>query len=497
MPENRKESRESAFLLRMSTRLEEVERELKLANERIAELGRKVEEQDETIRRQSETIQELRDQLAKNSRNSGKPPSSDGYAKPSPKSLRVCTKKNGGQKGHKGDTLRQVENPNRVIVHEARCCNKCGASLDAERVIDYVRRQVFDLPPLRLEILEHRGEIKICPICGEIVTAEFPDGVTALAQYGPNIRILSSYFYNYQFLPLDRTCETIEDLSGHRVSEAMVLESNKVFSEGVKPANEAVREQLIGAEVLNNDETGMRVEGKNHWLHVAGTDGLTYYGAHRKRGKEAMDEIGVLPQFKGVSVHDHWKPYYAYDCKHALCNAHQLRNLRFVHERYGQEWALEMGELLLEIKMAVDQTRPNGLGPPEIRRFEERYDRIVRNGLKLNPVPKRRPGSRGRFRKTEPRNLLERLRDYKAETLRFMHDLRVPFDNNQAERDIRMMKVKQKVSGCFRTFEGVEQFCSIRGYISTARKNGVGAIEAIRMAFEGNPFIPQAANVGG
>jgi transposase/uncharacterized coiled-coil protein SlyX len=481
----------------LKTRITELEHQLELALDEIARLKEHEAKLLARIEEQAETIRLLLDRLAKNSRNSSKPPSSDGYEKPRPKSLRKCTKKRGGQEGHKGDTLKPVVNPDRVVVHNACLCGKCGAPLDAENPIDYVKRQVFDIPPQLLEVIEHWAETVRCWNCGELTTAAFPRGVTGVVQYGPNIRAFVAYLNNYQLIPLDRTCETIEDIYAHRPSETMVLDSSKTLSECVEPATEATRGQLIGAEVLNNDETGMRVEGGLRWLHVAGTDRLTYYGVHRKRGKEGMDEIGVLPEFGGISIHDHWASYLGYSCQHALCNAHHLRELIFIYERYGQKWALEMGELLLEIKMAVDQTRPNGLGPPEIGRFEERYDRIVRKGLKLNPVPERRPGSRGRVRKTDPRNLLERLRDYKEETLRFMHDLRVPFDNNLAERDLRMMKVKQKISGCFRTPEGAERFCRIRGYISTARKNNVGAIEAIQAAFEGNPFIPQPANVGG
>lgn len=471
--------------------LEEVNRKLQLALDEITMLKKQVREQGKTIRRQSETIQLLLNRLSKDSSNSSKPPSTDGYTKPSPKSLRKCTKRNGGQEGHKGDTLKPVENPDHVMIRRVDCCDKCGISLDTEQALSHVKRQVFDIPQPLLQILEYRAEVKSCPDCGEFVTAEFPGGVTGPVQYGPNIKTFAAYLNNRQFLPLERTCETIEDLFGHRVSEAMVIKSTKELAESVKPANEAIKEQLIDAEVMNNDETGLRLNGGNYWLHVAGTDNLTHYGAHRKRGKDATDEIGILPRFRGVSVHDHWAPYYGYGCRHALCNAHQLRKLTFLHERRKQKWAVKMIELLLEIKGAMDLAGSHGLGPPEARGYEKRYDEIVREGLKCNPLPKSKLKKDMGLEKRDTRNMVERLRDYKTEILRFMHDPRVPFDNNLAERDIRMMKVKQKISGCFRTVNGMEDFCEIRGYISTARKNGVRAFEAIQMAFDGNPFVPQ------
>lgn len=473
----------------LKVQIEQLEKQLKIAYDRIVELDHKLEERDEIILG-------LKNKLAKNSRNSSKPPSTDGYAKPSPKSLRNCTKKNGGQQGHKGGTLKQVKNPDDRITLEASCCDNCGTSLDSERVLSQVKRQVFDIPQMFLGVLEYLAEVKGCPKCGKVVTAEFPAGVSGSVQYGQNIKALAAYFNNRQFLPLDRTCETLEDLFGHRVSEAMVIESTKSLADCVKPANEVIKGQLLDVEVMNNDETGLRLNGGNYWLHVASTDRLTHYGAHRKRGKDATDAIGILPRFDGISVHDHWAPYYNYDCEHALCNAHQLRKLTFLYERRKQKWAQQMIELLLEIKSAVDLAGAQGIGPPEVWEYEKRYEQIVREGLKYNPLPKSGFKRDMNLEKRDTLNMVERLRDYKTEILRFMHDSRVPFDNNLAERDIRMMKVKQKISGCFRTVEGMEDFCEIRGYVSTARKNGVRAFEAIQRAFEGDPFVPQRA-VGG
>jgi len=472
--------------------IEQLKKRIQQLEKDNTELRRENKELKKIIQSQKETIQALRDQLAKNSRNSSKPPSSDGYRRPRTRSLRRPSgKKNGGQKGHKGHTLDPVENPDHIKVYEVKECKHCHASLEDKEPVGYEKRQVFDIPPIRMEVTEHRAEIKDCNRCSLRTKAEFPPDVTQPTQYGNRIKSLVSYFNIYQLIPLERTCEIFEDVFGHPISEATVLQANTVLSDRIEPANEVIKEQLIGSDVINNDETGMQVEGKLYWLHVASNDTLTYYYVHEKRGGKAMDDIGILPAFGGVSVHDYWGPYFRYEnCKHALCNSHHLRDLRFIYEQYQQEWAEEMGNLLIEIKEKVDENRPHkGLDPPVIKEFEERYDEIIEKGLGLNPSPQRTK-KRGRVKQTPPKNLLDRLKKHKRETLRFMHDFRVPFDNNQAERDVRMMKVKQKVSSCFRTLKGAQMFCRIRGYISTARKNGCNVINAIQDAFDGEPFIP-------
>ena len=252
---------------------------------------------------------------------------------------------------------------------------------------------------------------------------------------------------------------------------------------------------------MHTDESGVRVKGKLHWLHVAATEQLTDYTVHAQRGQTAMDEAGILPDFKGRAMHDHWKPYFGYeDCTHALCNAHHLRELQFIEKQYGQRWAARMVDLLLEIKKAVEKTQENGaeaLPAGSEMAFEQRYNEILNDGYLINPRPLpptgKKPKKRGRPAQTPPLNLLDRLRDFKPQTLAFMHDFRVPFDNNLAERDVRMIKVKQKVSGGFRTLDGAQDFAQIRGYLSTARKNAVNVFGAIRDAFFGKPFIPSCA----
>jgi transposase len=296
---------------------------------------------------------------------------------------------------------------------------------------------------------------------------------------------------------VERTTEICEDLVQHRVSAATVLKASEELCRRIEPSTEAVKERRRNAAVLHVDESGLRVEGKLHWLHVASTESLTSYEVHAKRGQEAMDEAGILGKFSGTAVHDHWKPYFTYDkCDHALCNAHHLRELRCIDTQYQQSWAKDMAALLLEIKAAVAATPAPAmrLSSPELEAFGKRYDAVVQSGCAVNrepaTVPEGEGKKRGRPKHSPPVNLLIRLRDFTDEVLAFMSDFRVPFDNNQGERDIRMVKVTQKVSGGFRTLEGAKRFGRIRGYLSTARKNSKNVFEAIRDAFVAIPFIP-------
>jgi transposase len=363
--------------------------------------------------------------------------------------------------------------------------------------VGYEERQVFDLPAIRIEVTAHRAEIKICPRCGHESKGIFPSEVSQATQYGNRVKTWASYLTYQHFLPLERTGQLFADLVGHRISEGMVLKASTELDQQVAPATDAIQDQLKSAAVVHLDESGLRVLAKLHWLHVTSTDRLTHYGVHGKRGQAAMAAIGILAGFPGRAVHDHWKPYFHYPCDHALCNAHHLRELHYIEKQYQQPWASQMAHLLRSIKKAVDETKETAdhLPPSQIEAFEREYADILAAGWADNPDPPPTPrlGSpkkRGRPKRTPPLNLLIRLRDFQPQVLAFMYDFRIPFDNNQAERDIRMVKVQQKVSGCFRTLEGAQRFGRIRGYISTARKNAKNVFEAIRDAFEGKPFIP-------
>ena len=442
----------------------------------------------------AERIQKLEDQLAKTSRNSGKPPSSDGLKKPKTRSLRKKSqRKSGGQPGHKGHTLQMVAEPTYVIPHQLNHCSDCGVSLEDVPVSRVEKRQVFDIPPVEVEVFEHQAEIKQCPCCQKEVKASFPTHVTQPVQYGNRLRAQISYLNNYQLLPWQRTCDLIEDFYQHRPAQGLIPSSNQQLEEGIDLSLTEIWRQLQQANVVNFDESGVRVVGKLHWLHVASTPELTYYGVDPKRGKEGMDNVGILPEFRGRAIHDHWKSYFSYDeCQHGLCNAHHLRELDFMVEQYEQSWAEEMAQLLLDIKTEVEQLPADqlALSIDRLEAHSQQYDKLIDQGLKANPQPPQPAGKRGRKKQTPPKNLLDRLQKNKPETLAFMYDRRVPFDNNLAERDVRMVKVKQKVSGSFRTLPGAETFCAIRSYISTVRKHGHNVIHEIYNAFNGNPFIP-------
>jgi transposase len=465
-------------------------------------LGKQIEELAHQLAKQGEALQELQARLAKNSRNRSKPPASDRYGKVKrTESFRKPgAKPNGGQPGHEGHTLNASDHPDQIELHKAATCEHCQASLVGIEASDYEERQVCDIPAIRIEVTAHRAEVTRCPACGGKSKGEFPSGVTQAVQYGATIKTWATYFTNQHHIAVERAAQIFDDLVHHPVSDATVLKASEECAVCITPSTEAVKEPLRVCEVLHVDESGLRVEGKLHWLHVASTDTFTHDEVHAKRGQEAMNDAGILGAFGGTAVHDHWTPYFRYDgCGHALCNAHHLRELQCIAKQYQQPWADDMAEILLEIKAAVEETLPQAVSLPSewLEAFEQRYDEIVQEGFDANPLaPPATDGEgpkRGRRKQTPPRNLLIRLRDFKGQVLAFMYDFRVPFDNNQGERDIRMVKVKQKVSGGFRTLEGAKRFGRIRGYISTASKNAINVFEAIRDAFDGNPFIPSPA----
>jgi transposase len=441
-------------------------------------------------------VRALRDQLAKNSQNSGKPPSSDGLKKP-PRSLREKGKRrSGGQAGHQGHTLRMVEQPDHIERHAATACPHCAADLHEVEPYEVERRQVFDVPPVRVEVTEHQAEVKRCPRCGGQVKGCFPVEVTQPVQYGSRLKAQAVYLTTYQLLPLARTCQLFEDFYGHAPAEALVLEAQAACQAHIQPTLDSIKQGLLASPVVHCDESGVRVEGRLNWLHTVGTEQLTYYAIHPKRGRVGMQAIGILPHFRGRAMHDHWSSYLTFAlCQHAFCNAHHLRELRFIVEQYAQPWAQDMAQLLLDIKVEVEAASPDhrALPPARIASYERRYDEILRQGFEANPLPDHPPPrKRGRKKQSPARNLLDRLRQHQAETLAFMYDFRVPFDNNLAERDLRMVKLKVKISGTFRTRLGADTFCAIRSYLSTVRKHGCNAIQALHDAFLGQPFMPPA-----
>jgi transposase len=437
----------------------------------------------------------LRGKLDTNSRNSGKPPSSDGPGvKPHPKSQRKPSGlKSGGQPGHTGHTLRMSDHPDEVQTHTPANCRGCGQSLDEAPTIDLERRQMVDIPPVKARVIEHQAETRVCPSCGVETVGEFPKDVVAPIQYGPAVATIAVYLNQEQLLPSDRTCKVMSDLFDCPISEGTLERATRDCHEELAEVESAIKQGVEDSEIAHFDETGVNVGGKTNWLHVASTLSLTFYAVHKKRGREAIDEIGILPKYLGRAIHDGLASYTLYDqCEHGLCNAHHLRELTFIEEQLGQVWAKDLKDLLIEIKGAADDARGRGLVELSVegrREFEARYDAILLDGLRTNPPPKP-TGKRGRPKRGKAGSLVDRLRERKAATLAFMNELTVPFDNNLAERDIRMTKVREKISGCFRVSTGAKRFCRIRGYISTLRKQGLPILSALRGTLDGTPLMP-------
>jgi len=359
-------------------------------------------------------------------------------------------------------------------------------------VENYEIRQVFDIPPVSLIVTEHKSQIKTCPHCGKLNKAVFPESVKYPVQYGPNILASAIYCKNYQFIPYERISEFFYDIMGIKISSATIIRAERECFRNLETFENVIRDKLTASPVIHCDETGMKIDKEGYWLHVVSNDKYTFYRAHKKRGSEAMDAMGILPLFKGIAVHDGWKPYNNYDCDHALCNAHLQRELTGIEENYKQQWAKDMNELLTEMKKYVDECKEQiqELDFEQIKSLEKRFDSIIIKGIEENPssLNPEKHGKRGRNPKTKARNLLERFIEHKEKILRFLTDLRVPFENNQAERDIRMMKLQQKISGTFRTTLGAEAFCRIRAYISTIRKNSLPVLEGILAVLQGTPL---------
>jgi transposase len=450
----------------------------------------------ERLSRLEAEVKELKGQLSKDSRNSSKPPSGDGFGKRTRSLRRKSDQSSGGQAGHPGQTLEWSPDPDVVERHPVGECSGCGASLATVPVEDVLARQVFDLPPIALVVSEHQVEVKGCPHCGQVNQGSFPPEANTVVQYGPRLRGMMVYLMEGQLLPSKRVCDVLRDLVGVTVSEGTLYNAREQCFEHLASIESEIQQAIQDAAVVHFDETGMRVNQRLWWLHVASTQGLTYYFAHPKRGQVAMNEMGILPEFSGHAVHDGWKSYQGYDCEHVLCNAHHLRELQYILEHYGQGWAFQMSLLLSTIHHTVEAVKAEGksaLSNPDLTAFEARYQAILDQGLVDNPLPppaKGRPKKRGRPKRSPPRNLLERLRTHQASVLGFMHDFTLPFDNNQAERDLRMMKLKQKISGSFRSENGARQFCRIRGYLATLRKQGLNVLDALLDLFAGNPQSP-------
>lgn len=427
-------------------------------------------------------IAELESKLSKyenpkNSVNSSIAPSQDPFRKT--KSLRKPSKKSqGGQKGHKGSKLKMIETPDAIVVHDVSQCVCCGNGLENgfER---YDSRQVFDIPPIDIEVTEHRRIHKTCGVCGKHNRGEFPNELKQEAQYGDRLKSLCVYLQNYQMLPFARCSEFIADLTGHYISTGSLSNFQKQCFNNLHDYEIDIKQQLLQSTVLHADETGVRLKGKNSWMHVISTKTISFFAHHLNRGKQAMNDIGLLEHYKGTLIHDRFSSYFSYQCDHSLCNAHILRDLVYVEEAFEAPWAKQVRTLLIKAKNDKQKI-------PNLK--DSYYSKIFNQYVDLiKPVIKNYDK---KFKKTDEQRLAFSLEKNKDLFLKFIKQPDIPFDNNQAERDLRMIKVKQKVSGCFRSTKHAQYFARIRGYISTIKKNKKNVLENIQKAFEKNPFSP-------
>jgi transposase len=467
-------------------RIQQLEQEKSVLQEQLAQ-------RDALIAQLLQRVQTLEERQAKDSHNSHLPPSSDRFVR-QPKSLRKKSEKpSGGQAGHRGQSLRFSSAPDEVIVQAVERCQQCQADLHAVKPEAIERRQVVDIPVPRVLVREYRSEQKQCPHCQQFTVAPFPQAVRAPIQYGATIGAMGVYLVQQHLVPLARTCEILEDLLGVSMSEGTLCSLIERCTQNLASVETHLKEALVQAEVIHQDETGLYVSGQRHWMHVTSTPTLTHYQVHASRGQQALEAIGILPRFTGISVHDGWGSYFLYACTHATCNVHLLRDLTYLAEEQGLWWAAKLKRLLLEMKAATDQRREQGrlwLDPLEVADWQVRFLAILTEGDQAHPRAQAPPGQRGRVKQSPARNLLDRVRTHQQAVWAFLEDLRVPFDNNLAERDLRMVKVQQKVSGCFRSWAGAQAFARIRGYLSTLRKQGLPLLSALQATLLGHPLLP-------
>jgi len=438
-------------------------------------------------------IQELEERLRKDSRTSSKPPSSDGLGRLPRSAGRPSDKRPGGQEGHAGHSLQMAEQPDEVLAHRPQQCQQCGQDLSgvAGRLVE--RRQVLDVPPMRLLVQEHQIETVTCPTCQSSTLGSFPAQVNAPMQYGPNLQALAVYLHQGQLLPVARTCETLAAICGCQISEASLLEWSELAAERLAPTVERIAELIAASRLQHGDETGIRIYGLLHWLHVNCTRWLTHLAWHPSRGREAMDEIGIWPAFAGRGMHDRFASYDGYGCAHSICGAHLLRDCAAVAQQEQQEWAGQMQDFLLDLHEACQQWRLLHLkAVPAIERDDwiARYFEILATGYAAQAPPAAAPVEKrqGKLKQSPAKNLLDALLGRAEQVLALLDDLSIPFTNNQAERDLRMAKVQQKISGTFRSATGASAFCRIRSYLSTMHKQGHPMLAALAAVFHGHPF---------
>lgn len=450
---------------------------------------------DQRLRALEETVKALEARLAQNSRNSSKPPSTDPDDKKlKPMSLRKNTgKKPGGQKGHPGATLKQVDNPDEVQEHRPDTCPHCQADLKEAEALTYTARQVFEMPEPKVQVTEHRALKVVCPCCQAKVQADFPSGVNQPVQYGPRILGFGVYLHADHLIPLVRSALIVQRLTGAPFCSGTLHHAMTVAYQGLEVFEEQVKQTLSQESLVHVDETSSRVAGGRYWFHVRCTSHLTYLFCHLQRGGEAIKD---LLSYRGLLVSDFLSNYVTLGCSHQFCMAHICRELVGVFEQTGKAWASELKEHLELCNAACHRARERHCardrGSPKLwnaRALALEFDRLVELGSLAHPAPTPVLGKR-KPRRSKARALVDRLRDYRDECVGFLFDLSVPFTNNQAERDVRMLKVKGKVSGCFRRVEGAIRFCRVRSYLQTCGKQGMDRLDCLRSIFAGQPIMP-------
>jgi transposase len=468
--------------------------------ERIAQLEAELATLQAYVRELLAENAALKRRLAQDSHNSSKPPASDGLARRPRSMRRPSGKKPGGQPSHLGHTLALVATPDLVQPHVPAICEHCQQPLAGVPGVAVERRQVQDLPPLRLEVIEHQVVAVTCPACQAVTRGIFPDAVRAPAQYGPRVRALAVYLHHSQVVPQERTHEALADVFGCTLSDGSVARWVEQAGETLAPIVARLGDLVAAGPHQHADETGIRITGKLHWLHVNSTRWLTHLAWHPKRGTAATAAIGIWPRFHGRATHDRWASYDAYaDCTHSWCGAHLLRELTLVAEQdepqNGQGWAGALADLLRGMCAAANEWRSRGatsLPAEERSAWIAQYHDLLAQGFAAQPPPRvvsgRARRRRGRPKPSPAKNLLDALLQHSDRVLAFLDDLTTPFTNNQAERDLRMAKVQQKVAGTFRSETGATAYCRLRSYLSTMRKQGHGMLDALSAVFAGRPL---------
>jgi transposase len=485
------------FALHGEPEPDQQQREIEALSEDIAQLKAQVERLKAEVSelhgrnfRLGRSNAELESLVVRDSHNSSRPPSTDPpWAKRTKSLRRPSGRRPGGQTGHQGSTLRLSAGPNRIVVHRPRECRHCHGALFESQALSHQRQQVWEVVPAKLKVTEHRLALLRCTACGKTTPAKFPGAVRSGVQYGPGVKAGVLYLQQYQLLPYQRTSEAMRDLFDCQLSPGTVANIVRECADELVETELKIKQKLRRSPVIHSDETGLRINKRLGYVHVASTASLTHYASAAHRGHTAMDEINVLPRYRGTLMHDGLLSYKHYTkCRHALCGVHLLRELTYFEElsEETKTWATPLKELLLEMKEAVEREREGGgnrLNPSVLTELSERYDRLVAEGQAAQP-----PVEMPEQVKKQARSLLLRLERRREEVLRFLTDFAVPFDNNQAERDLRMVKLQQKTSGCFRSEEGARRFCRIRSYVSTMRKRGKGVLPALAGACRGKPL---------